>query len=136
MQIAWVLCFREEKKNENNIDAGEDGHKPMVPPPSCSLDEVAANDWSHGTSKREPHSLNTSLGTSLVEEEKVIDGGEAQRFAGSGYNGSERFLEMRRGESCHRLTCPCGKNSCTQKRREAFGHSCPDVADKENNTTS
>lgn len=96
MQIAWVLCFREEKKNENNIDAREDGHKPVVPPPSCGLDEVAANDWSHGTSKREPHSLYTSLGTSLVEEEKVIDGGETQGFAGSGYNGSERFFEMRR----------------------------------------
>jgi hypothetical protein len=40
--------------------------------------------------------LNTSLGTSLVEEEKVINGGETQRFACSAYNGSEHFFEMRK----------------------------------------
>lgn len=83
MQVSLVFCFWDKEEQQNQIGAGHDADKPVIPALFAILNQKAADMWRKRTSKAEPDILNASLSFSPVQEKDVLRGAPTERFTGT-----------------------------------------------------
>lgn len=84
MEISLILSLRHEEEDQNEVGAGHDGHKPMIPSPALVLNQKPADRRRQRAAEAEPDGLNAGLSASFMEEEDVVQSSDTQRLAGTG----------------------------------------------------
>jgi hypothetical protein len=84
MQVAAALSLWHEQENQQCIDSGEDCQHPVKPAPALGSNQEATGDGGQSSTKAQPEALDSSLGSTFMKEEEVIDGVDTQRLTCTG----------------------------------------------------